>query len=235
MKWKPQEGGRVHLVTLDGSKPVQTFTTPAFSYVHCGNAYESEDGGTLHVDLSVFESPQILNDLKLQAVRSGPEQGREVTRSEYMRLDIPLDAPCYSGSLIHIPGPRPLIPDAAVKHVNFVDFPSIHPGYKSKLYRYVYTTCAVRPTNIGNGLSKLDLHDGDVKVWHHPGGVTGEPHFIPRPDAAAEDDGIVLSSCVDDRGMAFLLMLDARSWEEVARAQLPYPTPYRFHGVWLPR
>lgn len=32
-------------------------------------------------------------------------------------------------------GPRPLIPDAAVKHVNFVDFPSIHPGYKSKLYR----------------------------------------------------------------------------------------------------
>lgn len=39
----------------------------------------------------------------MQALRSGPEQGLEVTSSEYMRLDIPLDAPCYSGSLVHIP------------------------------------------------------------------------------------------------------------------------------------
>ena len=40
--------------------------------------------------------------------------------------------------------------------------------------RYVYLTCAVRPTNIGNALAKVDLETGDAKVWHHPGGVVGK-------------------------------------------------------------
>ena len=47
-------------------QPVQTFTTPPFCYIHCGNAFESSDGKTLHVDLVVFDSPGILNDLKLK-------------------------------------------------------------------------------------------------------------------------------------------------------------------------
>jgi carotenoid cleavage dioxygenase-like enzyme len=35
-------------------------------------------------------------------------------------------------------------------------------------------------------------------------------------------------------GKSFLLVLDARSWTEVARAQLPFAIPYRFHGTFLP-
>lgn len=35
-------------------------------------------------------------------------------------------------------------------------------------------SCAVRPTNIGNGMAKLDVDTGDVKVWHMPGGLVGE-------------------------------------------------------------
>jgi hypothetical protein len=65
---------------------------PAFSYVHTGNAFESSDGSTLHVDLGVYPNANILNDLKLSSLREGPEEGREVTCCEYMRLDIPLGA-----------------------------------------------------------------------------------------------------------------------------------------------
>jgi hypothetical protein len=39
-------------------------------------------------------------------------------------------------------GPVPLIPDASSKHVDFVDFPTIHPDYKGKPYRYTGTGCA---------------------------------------------------------------------------------------------
>ena len=63
--------------------------------------------------------------------------------------------------------------------------------------------------------------------------ATGEPQFIPKPGGVAEDDGVVLSPCVGADGKAFVLFLDAASWEELARAELPYSTPYRFHGVWL--
>ena len=73
-------------------QPVKTFTMPAFSYVHIGNAFESSDGTTLHVDLAVYPNANILNDLKLSSLKRGPEEGREVTRCEYMRMDIPLDA-----------------------------------------------------------------------------------------------------------------------------------------------
>jgi hypothetical protein len=35
-------------------------------------------------------------------------------------------------------------------------------------------------------------------------------------------------------GCTSLLVLDAKSWTEVARARLPYGAPYRFHGSWIP-
>eukprot|EP00879_Flechtneria_rotunda_P014155 GHRR01014790.1.p1 GENE.GHRR01014790.1~~GHRR01014790.1.p1 ORF type:complete len:330 (+),score=69.39 GHRR01014790.1:226-1215(+) len=231
MRWRPTEGCRVHLITLDGSKPVKTFWTPAFSYIHIGNAFESEDGRTLHVDLGVFKDAQILNDLKLQPLRQGPERpegGKEISPCTYQRLDIPL-----TGTGPFLQSPKPLVSDAAAKHVDFVDFPCVHPGYKGRYYRYVYVTCAVRPTNIANALAKIDVETGEVKVWHKPGGVTGEPHFVAKPDAVAEDAGVVLSQCVDETGSGFLLVLDASTWTELACAQLPYGIPYRFHGVWL--
>lgn len=63
--------------------------------------------------------------------------------------------------------------------------------------------------------------------------TAGEPQFIPKPGAAAEDEGVVLSMCVAADGKAFVLFMDAASWKELGRAELPYNTPYRFHGVWL--
>lgn len=64
-------------------------------------------------------------------------------------------------------------------------------------------------------------------------GCAGEPQFIPKPGAAVEDEGVVLSQCVAADGKAFVLFMDAASWKELGRAELPYSTPYRFHGVWL--
>jgi len=45
--------------------------------------------------------------------------------------------------------------------------------------RYVYVANAVRPTNIGNSLAKMDLQTGEVQTWHNPGGVVGEQR-VPR-------------------------------------------------------
>lgn len=71
-------------------QPVRTFTTPGFCFVHVGNAFESEGGTTLDIDLGVFDSASILNDLKLSALRQGPEEGADITGCQYMRLSLPL-------------------------------------------------------------------------------------------------------------------------------------------------
>lgn len=62
----------------------------------------------------------------------------------------------------------------------------------------------------------------------------GEPTFLPTPGGTAEDDGILLSLVMGRTGKSFFLVLDASSMKELARAELPYAIPYRFHGGFLP-
>ena len=57
--------------------------------------------------------------------------------------------------------------------------------------------------------------------------------MVPRPGGDAEDDGVVLSVVTGADGFSFLLVLDANSFEEVARAKLEFGVPYQFHGNWL--
>lgn len=73
-----------------------------------------------------------------------------------------------------------------------------------------------------------------ARVWHEPGGATWEPFFTPRPGGRGEDDGVVLSTVMQPDGRSALLVLDARSWQEVARAVLPYALPNGFHGCFVP-
>lgn len=77
---------------------VNTFDCAPFFYFHFGNAFESEDGRSLHVDLAAYEDPQILHDLSLQPLASpawsqagGLQQ--QVSKAYYKRLTIPLTGP----------------------------------------------------------------------------------------------------------------------------------------------
>ena len=55
--------------------------------------------------------------------------------------------------------------------------------------------------------------------------------FVAEPDAEGEDEGVLLSVVLDGhRGNSFLLVLDARSLEELARADAPHHIPFGFHG-----
>ena len=50
----------------------------------------------------------------------------------------------------------------------------------------------------------------------------------------AEDDGAVLAMVTGADGGSFLLILDAASFEEVARVTMPIGLPYGFHGAFIP-
>lgn len=55
--------------------------------------------------------------------------------------------------------------------------------------------------------------------------------FAGRPGRTAEDDGVVLSVVLDaPRGTSFLLVLDAATFTELARAELPHPVLFGYHG-----
>ena len=88
-----------------------------------------------------------------------------------------------------------------------------------------------RPTDFPNQLVKVDVRERSSKVWWQENCYPGEPVFVPAPHSAAEDDGVVLSIVLNAaEGNSFLLVLDAASFTEVVRAEVPHHIPFGFHG-----
>ncbi|XP_045569537.1 beta,beta-carotene 9',10'-oxygenase [Salmo salar] len=85
-----------------------------------------------------------------------------------------------------------------------------------------------RPTS-----SATSFKTAEDKVWYQKGLFPSEPVFVPSPEAVEEDDGVILSVVVtptEDK-RTFLLVLNARTWEELGRAEVPVNVPYGFHGA----
>lgn len=217
-----QEDTLFHVVPVDPTKKVLTFSSPPFFAFHYGNTFLSKDGSKLCFDVSLYKDPQIINDLSLDKLRTGRN---EVSKSSLWRFELPLDD-SLDGTRV---SGKPLVAD-----VEYFDFPEFNQAYKSKEHRYVYGITCVRPTCHGNALLKVDTMTGTTSMWHEPGCCTGEPNFVPHPSPKSEDDGVLLSQVVGPDGCTFLLFLDGRTFEEIARAKLPYALPSRFHGEFIP-
>jgi beta,beta-carotene 9',10'-dioxygenase len=85
-----------------------------------------------------------------------------------------------------------------------------------------------------NQLVKVDVTTGDARVWQESGCYPGEPVFVERPGGSDEDDGAILSVVLDANAeRSFLLILDAATFEEVARAEAPHHIPFGFHGQYF--
>jgi beta,beta-carotene 9',10'-dioxygenase len=88
-----------------------------------------------------------------------------------------------------------------------------------------------RPEGFYNQLLRFDLRGNKVQRWFEDGCFAGEPVFLPRPNRADRLEGVVVSVALDGkRGRSFLLILDARSFDEIGRAIAPHVIPFGFHG-----
>lgn len=105
---------------------------------------------------------------------------------------------------------------------------------QAKPYRFAYSVSAKTPCSFGNALSKFDVQEGTSKQWFEPGCIPVEPLMVPHPDPKAEDDGVILSIVMGSNGKSFLLCLDAKTFEEVGRAHVPWGIPYGFHASFVP-
>ena len=85
-----------------------------------------------------------------------------------------------------------------------------------------------------DSIVKVDTETGTVARWHAAGLYPGEPLFVPTPSASAEDDGALLSIVLDTaKKRSFLLVLDAATLGEKARAEAPHAIPFHFHGSYV--
>jgi carotenoid cleavage dioxygenase len=86
---------------------------------------------------------------------------------------------------------------------------------------------------MGKGALNYDLIDErEVAYFDYGDFFGGEALFVPKAGASSEDDGYLLDLLMT-ASEAALLILDAKSMEEIARLHLPQRVPFGLHACWL--
>jgi beta,beta-carotene 9',10'-dioxygenase len=210
--WRPDEPTRFQVFDRATGERRGTYDTAAFFCFHHVNAFERRD--ELVVDLCAYADPGIIDSLYLD--ESGPRG--EIPPTELRRYTIDLNG----GSVRS----EPLAEGT-------LELPRIDYGRRNtRDYAYAYFTGA--ETGWLDRLVKVDVRDGTRSEWRADGCYPGEPVFVREAGTEAEDAGVVLSVVLDaNLGRSFLLVLDAASFEEIARAEAPHHIPFGFHGQYF--
>jgi carotenoid cleavage dioxygenase-like enzyme len=111
--------------------------------------------------------------------------------------------------------------------------PSLNLAYVGRKSRYGYLIDEEREGYMGKGVLKYDLQaEREIKYFDYGEFHGGEALFVPKADCVDEDDGYLLELLMSDTA-AEMLILDARSMEELARLHLPQRVPFGVHACWL--
>lgn len=217
------EDAKFTVVAKDSGAVTGTFHAPAFFAFHHVNAVEDGEGA-ITLDIVAYRDTEVIDRTYFKALL-GPDGG-SLPASHLMRYQVP------------IRGAGALMPPQQLAAPAF-EMPVMHPRLLGKPYRFVYGYGFDRPGNFNDRLFKFDLSSSatePVRHWHVPGCYPGEPVFVPRPEASGEDDGVILSVVFDaGSDSSFLLIIDATSFTEVARAAVPHAIPYGLHGTFAAR
>jgi len=227
LDWIPEDKTRLHVIEM-ATGAVHTVQADPFFVFHWANTYTS--GNQLHLDATVYDTPDIVEHLLLDTIRNG---STELPKSYLRRLTLEKMrgggfslVPAKDGSSWHT-----LSDDETRDFGNFADFPTV--STKGTRHRYVWMSAAVRPTNVTNALVKFDTETSSSLYWHESGSLPGEPCFVPTPDSTGEDDGVILSMLTEASGESCLLILNARDMKEHCRISCNIPIPSGFHGSFI--
>lgn len=236
LDWIPEDKTRLHVIEVS-TGVVHTVDADPFFVFHWANAFTS--GNHLHLDATVYDTPDIVQHLLLDTVRHGTS---ELPKSHLRRLTLEKKpdgsfslVPADDGSSWH-----KLSDDETRDFGDFTDFPTV--ATRGEKHRYVWLSAAVRPTNVTNALVKFDTETSSSIYWHEEGALPGEPCFVPAPSSThdedhttkEEDDGVILSMLTEASGESSLLILNARDMKEHCRISCNIPISSGFHGSFVP-
>lgn len=212
--WKPENGTRFFIIDRQTGNLVNTCKSkiPFFAFHHV-NAFETSDG--IYLDIVAYDDASVIQRFYLPALR----EGNDYPISELRRYNLSLQ-------------------DSSVTHeilsTESLELPRIN--YKKnnmKNYEFLYAV-AGQGGYFANKLVKINLNDKSSTIWSDENCYPGEPVFVAKQNGVGEDEGVVLSVVLDgNNGNSLLLVLDAITFEEIARAQVPHHIPFGFHGQYF--
>ena len=120
-----------------------------------------------------------------------------------------------------------------------LEFGTFNQRYAGKPYRYAYSTTTKPGWFLFNGFVKHDLTTGQSWSLSLPDGrYASEAPFVPRINAADEDDGYLVSFIIDENARTSeCILIDCKRLEAgpVVRIALPHAISSGTHAAWADR
>jgi len=213
-RWEGSEPLRLIVVDRHAGGVKATVEIDPLFLFHNVNAFDR--GGKIELDVCAYRDSTVIDALYLKKLRRA-DQRLPAVRLRRITVD-PEAGRATVRTLADVALELPRIDYATVSR---------------RPYRYAYGVGTTPRAGFVDQLHKVDVVRGRTLTWREEGAYPGEPIFVRRPHGSGkEDDGVVLSVVLDaDRGRSFLLALDARTFQERARAAVPHHIPFGFHGV----
>jgi beta,beta-carotene 9',10'-dioxygenase len=210
--WRPKSGSMLHAIGLDDGK-VTSWSIPPMMCFHAIQAYER--GDEIVAELCVQDDGQIFEDLMLAPRRAGAALKSKLHLRRY-RLQ--------RGRA-----------DAVIEPFGeAMDLPQVHPGQWAGGVAEVAWGAGNDPADnvFFDRTVRIDLATGERREWQRGGAIQLEPLVVPRPGAAAQDDGVLLvPTLADDDAATKIAVLDASTLEWRSMLQAPQVVPFGFHAA----
>ena len=214
-QWRPQRRTRFTVVDRTSGQVVARPTTEAFFCWHQVGAVQ--DGEALLLDQLVTPGERAMRQFLLAELRG---DGVRSPSGELRRFRVPLDG----GPVTHH-----LVSATPFEFPRALEVPV---GARAPRV-YGVSTPEALTTSFADRLVEVDAETGATRTWSSPGCWPGEPVPVAAPGGGP--DAVVLSLVLDARARrSFLLVLDAATFTERARALVPHVVPHGFHGDWFP-
>lgn len=214
-KWRPRRGTIFHIMERATGKVIARIQTDSFFAFHHVNAFEQ--GDELVVDLNGYPDAEIIKAFYLDRMST---PGYNIPFGDLRRYRIDLKTKRIRLETLS---------DECLELSNFDYQRCQFDGG----YRFVYGVSINKNKRQGfyNQLVKFDLKGGGTKIWFDDHSYPGEPIFVGMPYRTREDDGVLLSVVLDEQAeRSYLLILDAESMQEIARAEVPQAILFGYHG-----
>ena len=218
-KWLPDQGASIWIIEKATGKIKAKFKTEPFFAFHHVNAWE--EGDELVMDINAYDDASIVHKYYLRELE---QPDVELPFGTLRRFRFNLATKNYTSRIIS---------DACIE-LPRIDYERYNTD-GSYCYTYGVSLHPQQRKGFYNSIVKIHVKSGEANWWYEEGCYPGEPFFFPSPGSRNDEEGVLISIVLDAANRnSFLLVLDAATMTELARATLPEPVVYGFHGEFFP-
>ncbi|XP_075308477.1 beta,beta-carotene 15,15'-dioxygenase isoform X2 [Odontesthes bonariensis] len=247
MKFCPDENTLIHLIDRKTGKEMEIkYHTGAMVIYHHVNAFE--DDGHVVFDVIAYNDNSLYDMFYLSKLKEGAGFHDEgYSKPSYRRFALPIrcDKSIAVGEdLVKLK----YTTASAVKEkegkltcqaetlLEGIELPRINYEFNGKKHQFVYGNI-VEESVLSKEVAKFDTETKKIVCWSEDNCLPSEPVFVPRPNGESEDDGVVLSSVINSNPgqSGFILILDGKTFKEVARAYVHTDLQKDMHGLFVPQ